>query len=154
MHDLCSCAVLSSAKPCRYMLTQRCYSQVEVIVRIPAGMHSQLLAYVAYSGLGIAHAGKTQARCTIQLRLVVMQAGASGAPKEAPRKGLRKIRPTVPVLAPSSGLSVPVPAIVARLAANEQSNDKRKLQSAFLAMYSNTESKVPSMLLCPHSTEG
>ena len=72
----------------------------------------------------------------------------SGASKEAPKKGLRKIRPTVPVLAASAAPSVPVPAVVARLAAGEQSDAKRKLQSAFLAMYSNSESKVPSMLCC------
>ena len=77
-----------------------------------------------------------------------MQAGVSGASKEAPRKGLRKIRPTVPVLAASAAPSVPVPTVVARLAAGEQSDAKRKLQSAFLAMYSNSESKVPSMLCC------
>ena len=83
-----------------------------------------------------------------QIACVGMQAGVSGASKEAPRKGLRKIRPTVPVLAPSSAPSVPVPAVVTRLAAGEQSDAKRKLQSAFLAMYSNSESKVLLMPRC------
>ena len=70
----------------------------------------------------------------------------SGASKEAPKKGLRKIRPTVPVMATNAAPSVPVPAVVTLLAAGEQSDAKRKLQSAFLAMYSNSESKVLSML--------
>ena len=71
-----------------------------------------------------------------------MQAGLAGAPKEAPRKGQRKIRPTVPVLATGRAPSVAVPTAVSTLAAGEQDEAKQALQSTFLAMYSNSESKV------------
>ena len=66
----------------------------------------------------------------------------SGAPKEAPRRGLRKIRPTVPV--PSTGWppEVAVPDALSALAAGEQDTARQALQSTFLAMYSNSESKV------------
>ena len=71
-----------------------------------------------------------------------MQAGLAGAPKEAPRKGQRKIRPTVPVLAAGRAPSVAVPAAVAQMAAGERDEANQELQSTFLAMYSNLESKV------------
>ena len=71
-----------------------------------------------------------------------VQAGLGGAPKEAPRKGQRKIRPTVPVLATGLASSVTVPAAVSSLAAGEHDEAKQALQSTFLAMYSNSESKV------------
>ena len=71
-----------------------------------------------------------------------MQAGLAGAPKEAPRKGQRKIRPTVPVLATGRAPSVAVPAAVSRMAAGEQDEAKQALRSTFLAMYSNSESKA------------
>lgn len=76
-----------------------------------------------------------------------LQAEVSGAPKEAPRTGLRKIRPTVPVLATGLAPAVAVPAVVSTLAAGEQNVAKQTLQSAFLAMYSNSESKVYSPYL-------
>ena len=114
---------------------------------VPPGMHIHFFAIRLTQGPK-SECCKATSKTLIQMKVVGMQAGVSGATKEMSKKGLRKIRPTVPVLAPSAAPSVPVPAVVTRLAAGEQSDAKRKLQSAFLAMYSNSESKVPSMLCC------
>ena len=48
----------------------------------------------------------------------------------------------MPVLATGLAPSVAVPAAVSSLAAGEHDEAKQALQSTFLAMYSNSESKV------------